>query len=140
MDRLTARAAPRRAGVAQGLQVLLVDDDLDARRATERTLGRHRARVITASDGFESLRVLYTLRPDVILTDLRMPDLDGYELIHILRADPHWMHVPVIALTEVGEDADYVDTLTLGFAAHLVKPVGPTALATTLRRLFSRAA
>jgi CheY-like chemotaxis protein len=115
-----------------------VEDDPDARRITRWMLEAHGARVVSAANGVDALDILHRLggRPHVVVTDLRMPDLDGYGLVRLLQDDRRWAHVPVIALTVLAETEDYVRTLEHGFAAHLAKPVDDAVLASTVERVL----
>jgi CheY-like chemotaxis protein len=117
------------------LRVLLAEDDPDARELTRTMLEWHGARVIAAGTGREALRLFAANRPDVAVVDLKMPELDGFRLIRALRTDPRGAHLPVIALTVLGSDADMMRTLEAGFTAHLAKPVDDVVLASTVRRV-----
>jgi CheY-like chemotaxis protein len=137
---LVDRAASRAAGALAGLRILLVEDEPDARYITTRFLEAQSARVVAAANGVDALQLLDAmgLGPHLVVTDLRMPDLDGYGLARRLQADRRWRQVPVIALTAFAGTADYVRTLEHGFAAHLGKPVDDAVLAGTIQRVLGR--
>jgi CheY-like chemotaxis protein len=120
------------------MRILHVEDDPDARRITTWMLEEHGARVVPAVNGLDALRLLGGLDvdPDLILTDLRMPDLDGYGLVRRLQVDRRWARVPVVALTVLAEMDDYLRTLAHGFAAHIAKPVDDVVLASTIGRVL----
>ncbi|GEM_PF-5409037 len=80
-------------------KVLLVEDDPDARLITKGSLEKERWNVVEAVDGREGLRRLSEESPDIILLDLNMPNMDGFEFIETMRADPRWQDIPVVVLT-----------------------------------------
>jgi CheY-like chemotaxis protein len=120
--------------ILAGLTVLLVEDDPDALRITRIMLEHHGAQVVTATDGVDALWRLLDARADVAVIDLRMPVMDGFTLAARLHADPHWWDLPLVALTALASDADFIRTLELDFQAHLVKPVDDDALASVVAR------
>ncbi|HEX7085549.1 MAG TPA: response regulator [Vicinamibacterales bacterium] len=123
-------------------RVLLVEDDRFLRRAAEAMLRRHGYDVRTAADGEEGLRLALSDPPDVVLLDLVMPRLPGLEVLVALRADARTARVPVIVLTNLGEDADIERARRAGATAYFIK--ANTSLASLVTRvqdvLASRAA
>jgi chemosensory pili system protein ChpA (sensor histidine kinase/response regulator) len=79
--------------------VLVVDDSLTVRRVTQRLLAREGYRVALAKDGLEALERLADEMPAVVLSDIEMPRMDGFDLVRNLRADARWRHLPVIMIT-----------------------------------------
>jgi CheY-like chemotaxis protein len=120
--------------ILAGLTVLLVEDDPDALRITRIMLEHHGAQVLTATDGVDALWRLLDAHADVAIIDLRMPVMDGFALAARLHADPHWWDLPLVALTALGSDADFIRTLEQDFQAHLVKPVDDDVLASVVAR------
>ncbi|MGH7266956.1 MAG: response regulator [Candidatus Rokuibacteriota bacterium] len=119
-----------------GLRVLIVEDDVDSRELL-RQLIEHEGGVATAAaHAFEALDRLRASVPDVVLVDLRMPVLDGIELVTELRQDLRLAHVPMIAVTAYTTPADRQETARAGFDAHVPKPVDFDALTATVRRLL----
>jgi CheY-like chemotaxis protein len=116
--------------------ILVVEDDPDARELTRVMLEQHGAWVVVAADGLEAIHLLTRLRPNAVVCDLRMPRMDGFGFVRQLRADPHWAHLPVVALTAYGADADYMRTFEQGFDAHLMKPVDDVTLASAVLRIL----
>jgi CheY-like chemotaxis protein len=114
----------------EGIAVLTIDDDQDSRTLLKTTLNQAGAAVIEATSGEEALEIFETVRPDVVLTDLRMPEMDGYQLLERIRAlEPdHGGLVPVIAVTAFQRLEDYSKALEPGFDFFLVKPVNPDEL------------
>jgi PAS domain S-box-containing protein len=129
------RDAERRAGEVslEGLTILVVEDDQDARDLVQRLLESHRARVVAVASVPEALDRLQTERPDLIICDIGLPDIDGYELARRIRAvSGPLAHVPAIALTAFARFDDRTRALAAGFNAHLPKPVEPAELVITV--------
>ena len=102
-------------------QVLLVEDDRFLRKAAEAMLRRNGFTVRTAADGDEGLRSAQAERPDIILLDLIMPKLQGFEVLERLKADDATASVPVVILSNLGQEADVVKAMTAGAAAYFIK-------------------
>jgi CheY-like chemotaxis protein len=105
----------------QARRILLVEDDRFLRRAAEASLKRKGYQVVTAQDGEEALRLVRTERPDLILLDLIMPKVQGFEVLRVLKTDAEMSAIPVIVLSNLGQDQDREATLAAGAVAHLVK-------------------
>jgi PAS domain S-box-containing protein len=117
----SAQATPAR-------RILVVDDNRDSADSLALLLRLMGNEVLTAYDGLAALEVAERLRPDVVLLDIGMPRLNGYDTCHRIREQP-WGRSPVlIALTGWGQEEDKRRTQDAGFDAHLIKPVDPTAL------------
>ncbi|HEU4976075.1 MAG TPA: SpoIIE family protein phosphatase [Baekduia sp.] len=123
-----ARPAPAQAG--DGRRVLVVDDNADMRGYVAEVLAGDYV-VETAADGAEALERARARTPDLVLTDVMMPRLDGFGLLSALRADPDTMHVPVVMLSARGGDEAPVEGLEAGADDYLVKPF-------TARELLAR--
>jgi PAS domain S-box-containing protein len=120
-----------------GISVLVVDDEADARSLLRRVLEQCGARVTTAASTVEALAALEQSRPDVLVSDIGMPDEDGYDLIRKVRAleREHEWRLPAVALTAyVGED-DRRRAFSAGYHAHVAKPVELTKLAALVESL-----
>lgn len=102
--------------------VLIVDDQLDNILIAKAALEFFGAKVETAASGAEALRILESLRPTVILLDLAMPVMDGYQLHQRLRQLPSLDGVPIIALTANALHTDRIKVLEAGFDAYITKP------------------
>jgi hypothetical protein len=124
---------------AKRLLVLVIDDRAETREVMRQMLEALGARVILARNGQHALETLASARPDLILCDLVMPGMDGFEFVRRLRADPRRRHLRVVALTGLGEDHDYLRTLEAGFDGHLIKPADYTVLARFLEPFLARA-
>ena len=118
-------------------RVLVVDDDPQIRRALRINLAAHGYRVLQAEDGGTALRVAAAERPDVVVLDLGLPDLDGAEVIAGLRG---WSTVPIIVLTARTGPGDTVAALDAGADDYVRKPFGMAELLARLRAALRRAA
>lgn len=136
-----APVAERRvAGALRGIDVLVVDDDESALELMKAVLVGDGATVTLASNGARALAALDRQLPDVVLSDLMMPEMDGYGLLRAVRERPpaEGGQLPIVALTAAALDTDRKEALRAGFQAHLAKPVDFGALSLTIRRLAGR--
>lgn len=121
---------PERAAL-DSKRVLIVDDEPDARRLIARYLERSGAQVRAAGSAKEALSALKEFSPELIISDIGMPDEDGYSLIRKIRSEEHLHHrreTPAIALTAYAREEDRVRALQAGYHAHLSKPIGSQSL------------
>ena len=109
-----------------GWDIALVDDEPDSLEVALRWLRLAGARVLTASDGRAGLQMVRAAQPRLVITDLSMPDMDGWELQYELKQDPDTMHIPVIALTAHAMPSIKQQTGAAGFIGHISKPLNPT--------------
>ncbi|MCW2740129.1 MAG: Sensor protein [Blastococcus sp.] len=127
------------AGGNRSGSVLVVDDNADMRAYLTRLLGRHWT-VRTTANGEEALQAVAEQRPDIVLTDVMMPRVDGFELLRRLRSDPATQDVPVIMLTaRAGQEAS-VEGLQAGADDYLAKPFRADELIARVRVALERAA
>ncbi len=133
----TPTAAPRRN--LDGMHVLVVDDEEDSRELFAQILESAGARVRTASSAGEALRSLIDDGADVLVSDIEMPQMDGYELLRLARADARVQAkgLVTIALTAYARAADRRRALEAGFDAHIAKPVDPQVLVAAIASLLS---
>jgi two-component system, cell cycle response regulator DivK len=113
--------------------VLLVEDNEVNRYLAQFVLERAGLRVHVAADGEEALQLARAHRPDLILMDLRLPVLDGFEATRRLKADPELASIPVLALSAQTMAQDRERALAVGCAAHLEKPIDPACFAAQVR-------
>lgn len=130
-------AGPARAERLDGLTVLLVDDEADVRAVTELMLRNAGADVVVAASAEQALRLLRERRPAVILSDIGMPQADGYELMRRVRELPasEGGATPAATFTAYARAEDRERALAAGFQMHLSKPVTPDELVSKLVRL-----
>lgn len=138
----TKRPELSRRDLLAGLNVLVVDDEDDARDLLRITLESCGAQVQDASSAREALALLQAAQIDVLVSDIGMPDEDGYSLIRAMRAlaDMQRASTPAIALTAFARNEDRTRALLSGFNVHLAKPVEPAELLTTIADLGKPAA
>jgi CheY-like chemotaxis protein len=104
-----------------GTRVLLVEDDRFLRKAAEATLRQHGYVVLTAADGEEALRVARDTRPDLVLLDLIMPKMQGFEVLRLMKQNPATKQIPVVVLSNLGQESDVQQALQGGAIAYLIK-------------------
>jgi PAS domain S-box-containing protein len=121
-----------------GLKVLVVDDEPDALQLLSRALADCEAQVAAASSAAEALAVIVQFHPDVIVCDIGMPDEDGYDLIHQVRANPATKDIPAAALTAFARPDDRKRSLLAGFQIHVAKPIDPAELTAVVASLAFR--
>ena len=102
-------------------RILLAEDDRFLRRAAEARLKRHGLEVLTAADGEEALRIARAERLDLVLLDVIMPKLEGFEVLKLLKEDEATASIPVIVLSNLGQERDVAQAKALGAVAFLVK-------------------
>jgi len=134
--RLARAAAPRAEGAApegrlrpaRPLSVVIVEDDLDSAESLGLLLQLLGHKVVVAHTGERGIAAVRTTRPDVVLCDIGLPDLDGFAVARALRGDPATAGVPLVAITGYGEEEARRQAAEAGFEHHLVKPVDPDRL------------
>jgi two-component system, OmpR family, KDP operon response regulator KdpE len=120
----------------QGVRVLVVDDEAAIRRYLRTALGAHDYVVVEAANGQEGLAGAAVHRPDLVILDLGLPDLDGVEVTRQLR---EWSQVPIIILSVRGQEADKIAALDAGADDYLTKPFGAGELLARMRVALRRA-
>ncbi len=108
------------------MKVLVVEDDRSIQMVLELVLSRMaKCEVITASDGTEGLEKIQRQKPDVVLLDLMLPGMDGFEVCQRAKADVTTKSIPIIFLTAQPQPASVARAMSLGAAGYLVKPFDP---------------
>ncbi len=115
---------------------LVVDDSITVRRVTERFLKRNGMRVLTARDGLDAISVLRENRPDIIVLDIEMPRMDGYEFASHVRNDEQFADVPIIMVTSRVGDKHRARAIELGVNDYLGKPYRDDELLAAIERLL----
>lgn len=130
LPRLAAAAAGQEAQPAlpaagRGKRILVVDDNRDTAQTIATVLSLEGHELRTAGDGFEALECARVFRPEVIVLDIGLPRLSGYEVARELRRDPQMRDTLLIALTGYGQPADVAHAEACGFDLHFIKPMEP---------------
>jgi signal transduction histidine kinase/CheY-like chemotaxis protein len=124
----------------KSIKVVAVDDNADSRELLKTILERSSAEAAVVSSGQEALAAINSFRPDVLVCDLAMPEMDGYELlVNVRRLEPELAQIPAIAFSAAARNEDRTRTRRAGFQAHLAKPVEPDELIATILELLRRA-
>ena len=123
--------------MAQGKKILAVDDERHIVRLIQVNLERAGYQVSTAFDGNEALKKVEGEKPDLIVLDVMMPRMDGFEVLKRLQANPDTRGIPVVMLTAKAQDADVFRGWSSGVSAYLTKPFNPLELVTFVRRILS---
>ena len=116
---------------------LVVDDDRDVVRLLSETLRKKGFAVMAAYDGAEAIAALEQRLPDIIITDLKMPKVDGYELVQRVKTTAAWADIPVLVMTAYRIDPARIDILDLA-TYHLNKPLSPEAIAEQVAAMLDR--
>ena len=124
---------------SEGLLVLLVEDTLDTLEAFSHFLRGAGFRVETATDGRDAVDKTRALLPDVVVMDLALPELDGWEATHRIKSDPLTRHVPVVAFTGHAFQQSKESARQAGCDAFLIKPLDPAQLVAEIRRVVELA-
>ena len=124
----------------RGLRVLVVDDDEDARELAVMMLSARGADVVVAGSAIEALERVKALRPDVLVCDIGMPEMDGYSLMREVRAlsASDGGDTPAIAVTGFSRREDLTQAEAAGFAAHIAKPVDLSTMARAVAEVTKR--
>ena len=115
-------------------RILVVEDDPDNRRIVAKVLSVEGYHVIEATDGMEALARARAERPDLILMDLALPNVDGWEATRRLKSDPETRSIPVVALTAVAMRGDEEQARAAGCDDYLPKPARPAAIRAVVKK------
>jgi len=117
-------------------KILAVDDEKHIVRLIQVNLERQGYDVVTAFDGKEALQKVEAERPDLVVLDVMMPYMDGFEVLQNLKRNPSTRDIPVIMLTAKAQDADVFKGLQSGVDLYLTKPFNPMELISFVKRIF----
>jgi CheY-like chemotaxis protein len=129
----TTHSSPEQSGA----QILLVDDDPDQVEMYRYALEDVGFVVVSASTGSEAVTRARALCPDVVVLDVRLPDMSGWEVCKVLKTDPSTGNIPVIVLTAAATATLAADAANAGCAAYLLKPCYPDELAVSIRNVLA---
>src|SRR5512147_1612208 len=120
-------------------KILIIDDDLDTLRLVGLMLQRQGYQISAATNGSQGLAKAFEERPDLILLDVMMPDMDGYEVTRRLRKNPATLATPILMFTAKTQLDDKVTGFEVGADDYLTKPTHPTELLAHVKALLARA-
>ncbi|MFP4460331.1 MAG: PleD family two-component system response regulator [Candidatus Zixiibacteriota bacterium] len=120
------------------IKVLVIDDDKKIRELLEYNLTFDGFDVELAKNGVEGLKMIRRFKPQLILLDIMMPEMDGYEVLEIISRDDWMSHIPVFMLTAKGMLGDVERAFKLGAADYITKPFDPFTLGEIIRKKFNR--
>ncbi len=118
-------------------KILTCDDEKHIVRLIQVNLERQGYEVITAFNGAECLELVAADRPDLIVLDVMMPEMTGFEVLEALKKNPETAEIPVIMLTARAQDADVLRGWQSGVECYLTKPFNPMELIAFVKRIFS---
>jgi len=120
------------------MKVLVVEDEQPVRKLIDINLRLENYEVITAGDGHEALQQICEGDPDLIILDIMLPGMDGWEVLRRLRQDEKHQDTPVVVLTALVQDADIIQGWQLGADEYITKPFSPVALVKTVQMVLDR--
>ena len=117
-------------------KILIVDDEPDIVLALQFLMEQQGYYVMTAQRGEFALDSIYQYKPDLVLLDIMLPGIDGYEVCEIIRLNPKWKKIKIIFLTARGRDVDVAKGLVLGADAYITKPFANAEVVQKVRQLL----
>jgi len=120
-------------------RILIAEDERDIRDLIAFTLRFAGYEVLTANNGEEAVAMTHQELPDLVLTDVRMPKMTGYEACKLIKADPTTQHIPVVFLSAKGQEAEVQSGLAAGADEYLLKPFAPDQLTKKVAEILSKA-
>ncbi len=119
-------------------KLVVIEDDQDITRLVTHYLTKEGYAVKSSQDGIRGLQLIKQEKPDLVILDLMLPEMDGLEVCKRLRADPKTSALPIIVLTAKGEESDKIVGLELGADDYVTKPFSPKELVARVKALFRR--
>ncbi|MBC8356713.1 MAG: response regulator [Planctomycetes bacterium] len=122
------------------LNALIVDDEPHIRRVAELALKAVGCTVISATDGEQAWEEIQANRPDILVSDVQMPKMDGVQLVRLIRSTPEFAKLPIVLLTAKGFELQQSESETLASCDVVCKPFSPAALARHVHRILTECA
>lgn len=119
-------------------KILIVDDELSILIPLQFLMEKSGYQAVLAQSGKEAIDKITESKPDLILLDIMLPDLDGYEIFEIIRSNQEWQSIKVIFLTAKNREVDIARGLTLGAEAYITKPFSNARLVEKIRQLLDK--
>ena len=120
------------------MKILIIEDEVDIAELIGFNLERHHYEVHMAHDGLEGAKAIKSINPDLIILDVMMPKLDGFQVLNSLRNDLQLKHTPVIMLTAKGQTEDKIKGLEQGVDDYMTKPFSPKELVLRVKAILKR--
>ncbi|SRR5258706_8012505 len=117
-------------------RVIVVEDEYDSIQMVCKILTHHEVEVHVAHNGVECLELLHDILPTVVVMDLAMPEMDGWNTLKHIRANPHTAQIPVVAITAYHSSAVADDAARAGFNAYFSKPINPKSFVSMLSQVL----
>ncbi len=117
-------------------EILIVDDEPNVVMPIQFLMEQQGYRVMTAERGEDALDLIYQYKPDLVLLDIMLPGIDGYEVCEIIRLNPDFRDVKIIFLTAKGRESEIAKGLALGADAYISKPFSNTTLVARVKELL----
>ena len=118
-------------------KVIIVDDESDNIGVVKLVLEFHNAQVFTAESGYQCIELLEDVSPSLLLVDIQMPGMSGFELLNYIRRDTARPYVPMIAVTAYSMDGDIERILKAGFDGYLAKPINAMTLVEDVQQIIA---
>ena len=119
-------------------EILIVDDEPNVIMPIQFLMEQHGYRVMIAERGEDALDLVYRYKPDLVLLDIMLPGIDGYEVCEIIRLDPNYRNIKIIFLTALGREVEIAKGLTLGADAYITKPFSNAALVAKVKEVLDK--
>ncbi len=119
-------------------KILVVEDDPISLRLIHYTLQHEGYQVLTALNGLEGLKIAREEKPDLIVLDVMLPGIDGFEVCHRLRAEPETAQLPVLMLSAKAQEIDKTTGLKVGADDYLAKPASPSEIVSKIKNLLAQ--
>ena len=136
-DAAEGAKTPERQGNANGQRILIVEDDRLSMTLLSDFLNAHGFRILKTSEGLEAINLARDEQPDLILMDIRLPGISGFEVTRLLKQDDQTKAIPIIAVTAFATPGDEAKALESGCAAYITKPVNVDELLGTIEFFLS---
>ncbi len=120
-------------------EILIVDDEPNLVVPIQFLMKQQGSKVMIAERGEDALDLIYQYKPDLVLLDILLPGIDGYEVCEIIRLNPNYRNVKIIFLTAKGREVEIAKGLALGADAYITKPFSNTELVATVKELLEKA-
>ena len=119
-------------------EILIVDDEPGIVVPVQFLMEQQGYRVMTANRGEDALDLIYHYKPDLVILDIMLPGIDGYEVCEIVRLNPNYRNVKIMFLTAKGRETDIAKGLALGADAYITKPYSNAALVAKVKELLEK--